>query len=270
MADKKDSTGYIVIFSVIICAFFSLALSVVQTLVKDDQEKNAKGYMYFNILKVFGVDVYTDKEKTIKISTEKVYELYKKHIEEIMLDKEGNIITKFEVKGQEIDASFVFMSKSMKKKKDYRPVFKFKNKDNEITQYGIPIYGNGLWGPMSGFFSIKSDFNTVTGITFYKHIETPGLGAEVDKKWFQDQYRDPKNPKFIRNIEGKLVDFKLIKGGVVAKFNEDDPRIRNSVDAISGATITSVRLNGFVNKDLKRYEELYFGKKFKALKKESK
>jgi len=270
VAVNKDSTGYIIIFSIIVCAFFSLALSVVQTVVKEAQDKNSRGYMYFNILKVFGVKVYQDEAKSKKISAEEIQKLFKTHIEEIMLDSDGNVVTEFEVKGQTFPASFVNMSKSMKKDKTYKPVFIFKNKDGVVTQYGIPILGNGLWGPMWGFFSIKADMKTVAGITFYKHIETPGLGAEVDKEWFQKQYRDPENPKSIRNAEGKLVDFNLIKGGVKAKFNHDDPRVKNSVDGISGATITSVRLNGYLNKDLRTYEKLYFGKLYTNLKKEKK
>ena len=41
---------------------------------------------------------------------------------------------------------------------------------------------------MYGYFSIEPDGATAKGITFYKHIETPGLGAEVDKPWFQQNY----------------------------------------------------------------------------------
>ena len=37
---------------------------------------------------------------------------------------------------------------------------------------------------MYGYISLENDFNTVAGIEFYQHKETPGLGAEVDNpKW---------------------------------------------------------------------------------------
>ena len=32
------------------------------------------------------------------------------------------------------------------------------------------------------------DCETAKGITFYKHGETPGLGGEVEKPWFQDNF----------------------------------------------------------------------------------
>ena len=34
----------------------------------------------------------------------------------------------------------------------------------------------------------RPDSETVKGITFYKHKETPGLGAEVDKDWFKNNF----------------------------------------------------------------------------------
>ena len=39
-----------------------------------------------------------------------------------------------------------------------------------------------------GFFALESDGNTVAGITFYDHGETPGLGAECEKPWFQNNF----------------------------------------------------------------------------------
>ena len=49
----------------------------------------------------------------------------------------------------------------------------------------LPISGKGLWSTLYGYFAIDSDYNTVKGITFYNHGETPGLGAEIEKDWFQ-------------------------------------------------------------------------------------
>jgi Na+-transporting NADH:ubiquinone oxidoreductase subunit C len=41
---------------------------------------------------------------------------------------------------------------------------------------------------MYGFMAIEADLNTVKGLTFYAHGETPGLGAEIEKDWFQDNF----------------------------------------------------------------------------------
>ena len=52
-------------------------------------------------------------------------------------------------------------------------------KNNRIDAYAIPISGYGLWSTLYGYFSVEGDGQTVRGITFYQHGETPGLGAEV-------------------------------------------------------------------------------------------
>ena len=76
---------------------------------------------------------------------------------------------------------------------------------------------------------VENDFNTVAGIEFYQHKETPGLGAEVD------------NPKWKALWPGKQiyqnndVALKVIKG----KVESDDSMNAYKVDGLSGATLTS-------------------------------
>ena len=44
----------------------------------------------------------------------------------------------------------------------------------------LPIKGYGLWSTMYGFIALEKDLQTVAGIGFYEHGETPGLGGEID------------------------------------------------------------------------------------------
>ena len=62
----------------------------------------------------------------------------------------------------------------------------FSKKDNEIDKLILPIRGYGLWGTLYGYIAIENDFNTVVGIEFYEHKETPGLGGEVDNPNWKD------------------------------------------------------------------------------------
>ena len=63
------------------------------------------------------------------------------------------------------------------------------DKKNGIVQgYAIPISGKGLWSTLYGYFAVEPDGKTANGITFYSHKETPGLGGEVDKAWFKDNF----------------------------------------------------------------------------------
>jgi len=100
-----------------------------------------------------------------------------------------------------------------------------------------------------GYFALENDFNTVRGITFYKHIETPGLGAEVDKPWFQQNFV---GKRFIDN-EGNLIGIQTVKGKVDESSNES----YHQVDGITGATMTSRGLNEFLLKDLQSYNPYF-------------
>ena len=106
-----------------------------------------------------------------------------------------------------------------------------------IDKLILPIRGYGLWGTLFGFIAIESDFNTVSGIEFYEHKETPGLGAEVD------------NPKWKTSWKGKKiyddnqVTLKVIKG----KVEDGDTMSMYKVDGLSGATITSSGVSKMVS-----------------------
>ncbi|MFL2707466.1 MAG: Na(+)-translocating NADH-quinone reductase subunit C [Gammaproteobacteria bacterium] len=107
---------------------------------------------------------------------------------------------------------------------------------NAIDKLILPIRGYGLWGTLYGYISIENDFNTISGIEFYDHKETPGLGAEVD------------NPKWKSLWKGKKiyidddVTFKVIKG----KVDNGDKLALYKVDGLSGATITSRGVSNMV------------------------
>ena len=123
--------------------------------------------------------------------------------------------------------------------------------NGKVEGYAIPISGKGLWGTMYGYFAIEPDVVTAKGITFYKHKETPGLGAEVDKDWFKNNFI---GKKFIDD-SGNLVSIEVIKGFV----SDKDPNAKHKVDGISGATVTGNGLTTFLIADLQKYEH-YFAK----------
>ncbi|HBD23303.1 MAG TPA: NADH:ubiquinone reductase (Na(+)-transporting) subunit C, partial [Oceanospirillaceae bacterium] len=52
--------------------------------------------------------------------------------------------------------------------------------DNGLEKVVLPVHGYGLWSTLYGFIALEADLNTVAGLGFYSHAETPGLGGEVD------------------------------------------------------------------------------------------
>ncbi len=111
----------------------------------------------------------------------------------------------------------------------FAPVYLLRDDNNELVKLILPIKGKGLWSTLYGFISLGRDLNTVEGIAFYEHGETPGLGGEVDNvKW--------KSSWVGKEIfsEGKVA-LKVLRG----KVEEGNPLEKYQIDGLSGATITS-------------------------------
>ena len=101
-----------------------------------------------------------------------------------------------------------------------------------IEKMVLPVHGYGLWSTLYGFLALEGDLQTVVGLGFYSHGETPGLGGEVDNPAWKALW----NGKKLYNDSGDLA-IQVVKGKAAA----DD---MNSVDGLSGATLTS---NGVSN-----------------------
>ena len=62
-------------------------------------------------------------------------------------------------------------------------------RDEIVKAYVLPINTRGLWGKIHGYLALESDGSTVSGFTVYQHSETPGLGGEIEKDWFQKNFK---------------------------------------------------------------------------------
>ena len=112
---------------------------------------------------------------------------------------------------------------------DYAEVYLVKDESGDLGKIILPVHGYGLWSTLYGFIALESDADTIAGLGFYEHGETPGLGGEVD------------NPRWKQQWPGKRVyrdgdvAIALAKGSV----NPDSRDAPWRVDGLSGATLTS-------------------------------
>ncbi len=113
------------------------------------------------------------------------------------------------------------------------------SENGEITRVVLPVHGYGLWSTLYGFISLEGDLNTVEGLGFYAHAETPGLGGEVDNPRWKKQWVGKK----VYDGERAEPKIRLVKGGVSADAREKE----HKVDALSGATLTSNGVQNLVN-----------------------
>src|SRR5690606_28898039 len=61
-------------------------------------------------------------------------------------------------------------------------------KAGQVDALILPIEGYGLWSTMYGYLALEKDGRTVSGITFYEHGETPGLGGEIENPSWQARW----------------------------------------------------------------------------------
>lgn len=118
----------------------------------------------------------------------------------------------------------------LKRRENIGTIYVWVDEKNAIEKLVLPIRGYGLWGTLYGYLSLDSDLNTVRGIEYYDHKETPGLGGEVDNpNWKSDWYG-----KRIYNDDGSVALY-VTKGASSTDYE---------IDGISGATLTT---NGVSN-----------------------
>ena len=217
----------------------SLLLALTSTQLKELQEFNIELDKKKNILKCIGRDLSLMK-------ADEIIKEYENNISNIILKLNGDVVENIASENLEsVPNKSTGEVKYFLNNIEYLPAYKSSNPEAFI----IPISGKGLWSTLFGYFALEMDLNTVIGITFYKHGETPGLGGEVEKKWFQNNFVGKK----IFNQTGELVSIKVVKGKVNDVYSGE--ALNHGVDGISGATVTSRGVSDFLKRDLLKYEQ---------------
>ena len=116
---------------------------------------------------------------------------------------------------------------NLRRRPVYSPVYIVADGD-AIQQIILPVYGAGLWSTMRGYLAIEADGNTVRGLRFFEHAETPGLGDQIDKDSWLAQF--PGRLLFDAAGEPR---FEVVRG-----IAPPGPNAVHQVDGMSGATLT--------------------------------
>ncbi len=216
-----------------VCLICSLVVSASAVSLRDLQKENKLNDKRIKILQV--ADIY---DPNISIA-EQFSELESKFIDfntGLMMDEYNNfsiddydqiVVTKDPNLSSKVPTSEDIAI--IKNRENVGKIYILRDEIGTIDKLVLPIRGYGLWGTLYGYISIEDDFNTVSGIEFYDHKETPGLGAEVDNPKWKAQW---KGKKIYKDNE---VNLEVIKGKVEAGDSESTYKI----DGLSGATITS-------------------------------
>lgn len=218
-----------IFFALALCFICGTLLITASRGLQDRQRKNMITDRRKNILKSVKL-IEEDKD----YSAETIDAMYLKYIQKVIVDESGKIIS--ETTKKKLINTTIF------------PIYLYAKPDGPIESYIIPIDTKGVWGKIHGYLSIQNDGSTINGFTVYKHSETPGLGGEIEKNWFQKNFVGKK----IVNRQGVFVAISIAKGKV--EDNVTKERQKNYVDGISGATLTGKYLSKGLEEILKTYE----------------
>ena len=228
---SRESNLYTFLFVGIMIVGIASILAYTSQTLKPMQDENVKNEKMQNILSTVGINV----------SREEAEKSYKKYIvEELALKIDGSI-------NENINPfSDLNLAKELKKDYEDQHFPLYVAEINSEKYYIIELRGTGLWDAIWGYISLKSDFNTVNGVSFDHKGETAGLGAEITKEWFKESFKDEK----IFNSDGELVGITVLKGNNDPNnIDKDD----HEVDAISGSTITGDGVTDMIYERVNNY-----------------
>jgi Na+-transporting NADH:ubiquinone oxidoreductase subunit C len=126
---------------------------------------------------------------------------------------------------------------SIRRRPNVAEVYLSVDDSGEVQVIILPVSGYGLWSTLHGFVALQADVNTVTGLGFYEHAETPGLGGEVDNPRWKGLWPG----KRLFNDNGELA-IEVIKGTV----DTNSANAVHQVDGLAGATLTTKGVDNLV------------------------
>ena len=208
-ADKKkgldrDSNVYTVVYASVMVVLVAVVLAFTSQSLRTFQQKNEENDKRQQILRSINVTVPANEAEA----------KYSELIKEAFLVNEN---------GEKVEGD-AFAADVVKAAAEHQyPVF-VANVDGQ-PKYIMALHGAGLWGPLWGYISVDSDRNTVYGADFSHQGETPGLGAEIAKPAFSNEFKGKK-----LFMDGTFKSIAVVKPGKSVAGQD-------YVDGISGGTI---------------------------------
>jgi len=247
VAKAKETVSRTLMVALVLSIVFSVIVSTASVLLRPAQIKNQNLDIKTNILAASGMlpeaasaeqieDIFTRfdvrlvdldsgafvEPESVNVEDPMKYDMYKVASDPDMFTK---IPPKEDLAG-------------IKRRPNVAKVYLLREGD-EVKRVVLPVHGYGLWSTLYGFVSLEGDLNTIEGLGFYAHAETPGLGGEVDNPRWKSQWVG----KQLYDEDKTEPQIRLVKGGVDANTANK----QHKVDALSGATLTSRGVEHLVN-----------------------
>lgn len=224
---NKESKTYTLLYIIVMVLVVGVGLALTAIFLKDKQTENANADKMRQILSSARIEAPADS----------VVQYYERYVTETrVIDSNGAAIDGVEAFDVNVSAQVRVTAAERQ-----LPVYVC-TLDDGSRKYILPLYGAGLWGPIWGYICVDADGETVYGAYFAHQGETPGLGAEIEKASFSDQFQ---GHKLFKN--GTFMPIEVVKAGQRPTSDAD------YVDGISGGTITSKGVDAMIDNCLSPY-----------------
>lgn len=228
---KNDSMRKTLLVVFLLCLVCSVVVAGSAVSLREQQQVQVLLDKQRNILDVAGL-------MTPRMPSNQVRETFAKYIETRLLDlNSGEFVpgdnSKFDlVAALRSDTKSIKLPASddiagIRRRSNQVEIYLVRDDAGKVSNIILPVNGSGVWAMMYAFVALDADGNTVRGLSFYRHGETPGLGGEIQNptwraQWIGKQLFDENGTPAIR----------IVKGGA-------RPGDIHGVDGLSGATLTS-------------------------------
>lgn len=230
---SREGTLYTVSFAAVVCIVCAVLVSVPAVTLRPRQQLNRQLDEQKNVLRAAGL-----VEPGQALSREQVAELFARNVQPVLIDlatgerRPGMDAASFDQRAATVDlerSRAVAENPAKVVRTPYNALVYEVRPEGRLEMFVFPVTGKGLWSTLRGFLALNRDAQTIRGITFYEHGETPGLGGEIEnpawqKLWEGRQAFGPDGKPRIEVVKGR------------AGPPQGDPY---RVDGLSGATVTS-------------------------------
>ena len=240
MAINTDKNSYTIIFAIIMVVVVGSILAFAAEGLKENITENKRIEKQQNILYALGVNE-NDESSVNFVSKKVVAESFSSHITK-------QLIIQGETATEDPEAYLIDIKKEQAAAKDasyQRRLPLFVGEIEGETYYIAPILGKGLWDAIWGYVALDKNM-VVKGVFFDHKGETPGLGANINQRFFMDDF----SGEHLYDASGSFAGITVAKGNGDPK---NDNKTDNKVDAIAGSTITGNGVTAMIKDELKLY-----------------
>lgn len=241
MAINTDKNVYTVVFAAVMVLVVGSILAFLASGLSGKISENMRFEKQQNILYAMGVNQNEGNGSVNFVPRDIVEDEFSQYITEQIVIKGDEIV-------ENKEAYLIDMKKQLAlAKKGQTPELPLFIGEKEGKKfYVIPMYGKGLWDDIWGYIALDNEM-VVQGVFFDHKGETPGLGANINQRYFMDDFSGE-----------SIMDGTKYAGINVAKGNNDplnNDKDDNEVDALAGATITGNGVSAMIKETVNLYKD---------------